>query len=466
MRLLFFGLVSLWSMVTHAQQPDSIPALPQTITMPDSLVAQQLLQVDSVQRATSQKLDSLHTTYDSVQHSLTQAIGKLNHQKDSLTQLGLPTEGIDQRLDSVTLAANQKLTTLKTEAAAVKDKAVAKLETIAIHPEVDKVVKDYASKLQMADITLPAADFAMPGMDWPAMQSIPGLDLPELNLPGNTIALDKIGGEVALPQLNTELPTDLPTNVELPTQEQVAEQLEQRAKDAADLGNLPEAPTMPTEEQTKEQVMTQARKAAVDHFAGKQEQLKAAMDKMSKYKQKYSSVQSIKDLPKRPPNPMKEKKFVERLVPGVALQVFRQNDWKLDVAPYVGYRFTGRLTVGMGWNERITFTSDELMRKKLRVYGPRFYSEYMAFKGFSGRVEVETMNAFVRESIQTPDAGKREWVPAVLAGLKKDYRITKSLRGTALLLYNFYNPDFKSPYGDRLNVRFGFEYRIKVKRKS
>ena len=48
----------------------------------------------------------------------------------------------------------------------------------------------------------------------------------------------------------------------------------------------------------KEKAVAMAKEKAVDHFDGKPEQLKAAMDKISKYKQKYSSVPSIKDLPK------------------------------------------------------------------------------------------------------------------------------------------------------------------------
>lgn len=53
-------------------------------------------------------------------------------------------------------------------------------------------------------------------------------------------------------------------------------------------------------DKAREKVVGVARKVATDHFAGKQEQLKAAMEKVAKYKQKYSSVSSIKDLPKRP----------------------------------------------------------------------------------------------------------------------------------------------------------------------
>lgn len=129
----------------------------------------------------------------------------------------------------------------------------------------------------------------------------------------------------------------------------------------------------------------------------------------------------------------------------------------LDVAPYVGYRFTQRLTVGAGWNQRLSFNSVKTSTQT-NVYGPRLYGAYKVVKGIAVRLELETMKAFVPETITNTDVGQREWVPAILAGMKQEYKIYKNLKGTAFVLYNFYNPDYKSPYGDRLNMRFGFEY--------
>ena len=108
----------------------------------------------------------------------------------------------------------------------------------------------------------------------------------------------------------------------------------------------------------KEAAKAIVKQAAVDLFVGKQEHLKAAMDKISKDKQKYSSPSSIKNLPKRPPNPMRGKPFVERLVPGLYLQYQQKNFYLLDVNPYVGYKLSGRLTFGLGWNHRYSYDRD------------------------------------------------------------------------------------------------------------
>ncbi|NJM27010.1 MAG: hypothetical protein HC859_17595, partial [Bacteroidia bacterium] len=139
---------------------------------------------------------------------------------------------------------------------------------------------------------------------------------------------------------------------------QVPELIENKVGEMADVKGLqdqasqiPINPAM-SEEEAKAQIKEQVKKVAVDHFAGHEDKLKEAMDKIAKYKQKYSEVQSLKDLPKRVPNAMKGKPLRERLVPGVTLQFQRKNDYLLDVSPSIGYRFSGRITGGLGWNQR------------------------------------------------------------------------------------------------------------------
>lgn len=146
------------------------------------------------------------------------------------------------------------------------------------------------------------------------------------------------------------------------------------------------------------------------------------------------------------------------------LQPFKNNNWLIDVNPYVGYRFTTRLSAGIGWNQRLIFGRQEF--ENLKVYGPRVYGEFSFSKGFAGRLEVEAMNSFISTIWKDPKIGQREWVWSTMTGLKKEYRVTKNLKGTVLVLYNIFDPKHKSPYNDRLNTRIGFEYRIKKKQKE
>ncbi len=190
------------------------------------------------------------------------------------------------------------------------------------------------------------------------------------------------------------------------------------------------------------------------------------MDKIAKYKQKYSSVSSIKDLPKRPPNAMKGKPFIERIVPGLYLQYQQKGYYLLDINPYAGYKLGGRITAGLGWNYRVVLNKNyHPGSRRAVIFGPRSYGDFKLGKGFIAHLEVETMNSFVPSVLTgNPDAGQREWVWSCMTGIKKEYRIYKNLKGTALIQYNLFNKLYKAPYVDRLNSRIGFEYVLKKKK--
>jgi len=198
--------------------------------------------------------------------------------------------------------------------------------------------------------------------------------------------------------------------------------------------------------------------------------LQQAMQKVCKNKIKYSSLNSLSDTLKKRPNEMHDKPLIERLVPGVAIQIQkRENDLLVDFNAYVGYRFTGRFTAGLGWNQRVPYnTNRNEFNARVRVYGPRMYAEYKVFKGISPRLEVEVMNTIVPPWVSNLllDLRRREWVWSYFAGLKKDYQFVKTVKGTAMIMFNLYNPEHRSPYADVLNVRFGFEFPMKKKKRS
>lgn len=217
-------------------------------------------------------------------------------------------------------------------------------------------------------------------------------------------------------------------------------------------------------QEAKEMVLEKA----VDHFEGKAAVLEEAMQKVAKYKQKYSHVNSLSEIPKRPPNPLKGKPFIERLVPAITFQIFKGDNLLLDVNPAVAYRFNGRFNSGIGWNQRLSYNLDKDRFNSFRtLYGPRVFSEYLAWKGFSVRAELELMRTDVPipiRHIYGNDAGTRQWVFTPFAGIKKKYRIMKGVNGTAFIMTNLYNPQRKSPYPDVINSRFGFEFKLKRKR--
>lgn len=446
-----------------AQPADTILQVLQPI---DSLYATQLQTLDSLQRQTELQYQAIKSEYDSIHNEYANITNDLQSRIDSLNNIGQPFEELTSKLDSINSVKEEKLFEVKQKAESIKQKAKEKINGLNLPKEISGEVSKYTAALDQLDISLPATEFKIPAFN---LKEIPNLSLHSVNNP-----LSGELGNLKIQEVNTNLDevTDKISAIhqelpETPTMEDVATKAEEKATELASekMGNIAGAPELPaSEEQAKEMLVTEAKKQAIDHFAGKQDKLQAAMDQMSKYKQRYSNVQSIKDLPKKLPNEMHGKPLRERLVPGLSIQIQKRNDWWFDFNPYLGYRFSGRITAGLGWNHRIAFNFDKgAFNPDMYIHGPRSYGEFRIKKGFFGRLEVEAMNTPIRIP-PSQEFATEEWVWSAMAGLKKEYRISKSLRGNAQVLYNLFNPHYKSPYTDRLNMRIGIEYKIQKKK--
>lgn len=468
--------------------------------LPDSIAA--VKQIDSICSNLNTQVDSIQTAYNKAVTTIDSETSKVNKKIDSLQTFNLPTRKYAKKLESLDQLRQRTKTQFAQKLDALKSKTTDKLTSLDLPPEYKEPLNELTNKIN--ELNLNSGKI--------------GLD--ELNIPGYSLPSEAISslaeksnlaniGEINLPNMETgdvvtqvqnEIKTVVPDNVgEVPNQAQAYQQDIENVTDGnlADVQKLPETleseaskmegigelqkPSGVIDEHkarldkladpndAKEVAIEMAKEAAVDHFAGKQEQLKAAMEKISKYKQKYSSVSSIKNLPKRPPNAMKGKPFIERLAPGLYLQYQQKRFYLIDVNPYLGYRISGRLTSGLGWNHRYALDDqDRKLNSKARIFGPRAYVDFKLGRGFIAHIEEEAMNTFVPSTLLgNVDSGDREWVWSFMTGLKKEYKIYKNLKGTALIQYNWFNRYYKAPYVDRLNSRIGFEYSInKAKGKS
>ncbi len=221
-------------------------------------------------------------------------------------------------------------------------------------------------------------------------------------------------------------------------------------------------------EVVKELALNKAKEMAVNHFAGHDEQLKLAMGELSKLKAKQKDAEVIIDLFKKPENAMKGKPFRERLLPGFNLQVQSSANLWLDFNPFIGYRWSSRWTTGIGWNERLSMNvKNQKFIPREHAYGPRSYIEFKVRENFHAKAEVEYMNALVTSPylVNQAEPNGRASVWSYFAGVKKSFVLSKALKGNVQILYNMYNPQKRSPYMSRLNIRMGFEFPLK-KRKA
>ncbi len=210
----------------------------------------------------------------------------------------------------------------------------------------------------------------------------------------------------------------------------------------------------------------QAQKEVVNHFAGREKILAGALSKLDNAKVKYPNKTAITELTKGVYNEMNGKPFIERIVPGIVMQVQTKKDVLIDLNPLVGYRISHKWTAGIGWVERIDFSKYNAVNSTGRIYGPRMFTDIKWKKGVSLRGEVERVNTYVPSTVGSTQQvdGSRQWVYGFFGGLKKEYKISKHVKGNLQILYNINDYLLKSsPYQSKLNLRFGFEFPLKKK---
>ncbi|WP_276373027.1 hypothetical protein [Chryseolinea sp. H1M3-3] len=218
-------------------------------------------------------------------------------------------------------------------------------------------------------------------------------------------------------------------------------------------------------EVAKEEALNKAKQEAINHFAGHEEELKAAMQQLSKLKAKMPDTEGVVDLFAKRQNPLKDKPFIERVVPGLALQFQKQGSVWLDLNPTLAYKISGRFVAGLGWNERLAYDFDKASwDAKNHIYGLRSFIHFKAKENFWLKGEMEVMRSPLRATpLRGSDIVGRGLVASYFAGIKKDFQLSKTLKGNVQMIYNLYNPEKKSPYINRFNVRMGLELPLKKK---
>ncbi len=418
----------------------------------------------------------LHRSYDSIVNSANISINDVYYKIDSLQKKGISADGLASKLDSLIALKDKSVRVITLKVEKLKSAVNEGIDELNLPPELREKANELTSMMNKLDITKPnvlqeylnVSVPDLPQMNLPDVNlNNPLPDAPAINVP--SINTGDIGGQVQQYQ-NTlgKLPTDVDGAVRLAEENvknvSAISEVQGELSKVSEVTNMTEK--LKDQEALKKELIQNAQKQVVDHFAGKQEHINKAMQSISKYKQKFSTITSLNDIPKKAPNEMKGKPLIERVVPGIALQLQKKDDDLLvDFNLYFGYRFTKRFTSGGGWNQRVGYNTDKnaLSPEDARIYGPRMFSEYKLGKGFSPRGEVEVMNTFVPPYLNNTksDPGSREWVWGMFIGMKKDYTLYKKIKGTAMVMFRPFDPHRKSPYADVVNARFGLEIPVK-----
>jgi hypothetical protein len=218
-------------------------------------------------------------------------------------------------------------------------------------------------------------------------------------------------------------------------------------------------------DEKKQELEQMAKKEFVDHFAGKEEILNKKLDDIAKIQLKYRNVADARFLPKRPPNEMKGKPFIERLIPALTFQAFTGTDFMMDVSPSIGYRFTGRIRGGVGGYRRLIYLGDEKSLQAMKVNGYRLYNSVRIIKNFHSYIEVEQYQIKDVASFKITNLRETDgWKTKLNIGIYHTYAIGKRFNGHAVLLYDVIKiKDF--PRAANSAIRFGIDYQFKKKKK-
>jgi hypothetical protein len=436
--------------------------------------------IDSIVSDFNTAVDGISRKYQTPMSAFNEDISRANRAIDSLERLKLPTKSLSGKVDSLVNEKQNMQNEFKSNLELLKSKTLGKIDKLEMTPGMETSVAELKTKVGNVSVsninvegslgnivTSPLPDVPTLTNPLGSIDEIDGLsdlsnplkDITQLTNQVNGISEDvgrveNLTDVDKLSEIAEQQASKLDGVQELQKQSAIADQYQ------GQLTNLNDP------KEVKKQAEQLIRKQAINHFAGKEEQLKSAMEKFSKYKRSYTDVPSINDLPKRPPNAMKGKPFIERLVPGLSFQFQNKSAWLVDVNPYAGYRISGRFIPGLGWNQRFAYDKHNSgFISEKRIFGPRVFVDTKLLKGFTAHLEGEFMNTLVPSGTITGElTPKRTWAKSIQIGLKKEYTIYKNLQGTVLLQYNFVNEYFKTPYVDRLNSRMGFEYRLKVKK--
>lgn len=496
--------------LSDAQTTNSLDSVRQSLSieMVDSLKGQLMVQKDSITmmaKLNRHRFDSLSVGSQTLTNKLDSARFQVLSRLDSLKSSSTPDTllikqytQLQTKLDSLkgemTLGT---LTNANGKIESVEQAVNSRLESVS--GQIKEITNGEVNVKQNVDLT------ELPGL--PSV-SIPNLNGPEINNPLSKVTLP----DVAKPELNADQPTITSTaipgmNIKALTEieestkwlsgisgdvKQYKEELAKIKEEGADLEKLSEkvekelagldavkglekelgvnplTKNWNDPEVMKEMAFNKGKEQALNHFAGHEQELMAAMEQFSKIRSQIKNPEGTIDMLKKQNNPMKDKKFVERLVTGLALQLQKPGPFWFDLNPSLGYKLSGKFTLHAGWNYRWAYASDEGWLKSERIYGPRTLVEFTwrQYFSFVGIAEVMSSPLKLFGNPSNPEYTSRDWIWSYMVGTKTSYTITKSIKGNAQVLYNLYDPDHQSPYGDRLNVRMGVEFVFKLKKNA
>lgn len=429
----------------------------------------------------------------------------IKHKMDSLRGFSLPTSQLQNKLDKIQRKQTALLNEVKEKQAALHTKVAKrytdweatvrklKLDSFGIKMPTTALPSLPNGQVPMTNLKVPGAQLNLPqNSKFPGTPPMPALSQQDFSSLKMSKELKKIGGSLSLPN-TTQLKqweSEVPPLRELNNLKAQGASYKNAFKDpdkAIDkaVGSINELSVLKKEftnaDQLKtneavqlaenmndtEKIKVQAGKMAVDHFAGKEQQLNEAMLSMNKYKKKYESLPSLEDAKKSfwLRNGLRGASFRERFRPGFNLGFRTSKDTVVfDLFPTVSYRISGRIEAGVGgiYRVRVLTKPYGIDQHASNTWGGSAFVVVKTFKATFLRLEADA-NSY-RKASATDGIVVQSWRWTYLSGLQVDFSISKNLFGNVQTLYSF-DHKLKDGIPDRLIMRLGVQYILPVKRR-
>jgi hypothetical protein len=187
------------------------------------------------------------------------------------------------------------------------------------------------------------------------------------------------------------------------------------------------------------------------------QQMNEARNQFNQLKDKFPFLDNAAEVPDFKPNPMKTKRFLQRLELGGNTQFQRANNWYPtigDIAVQVAYKFTEKARAGMGLAYKLGMGSLDRMAFSSQGAGIRSFVDYRIKNAFSLNGGME-MNYYAAFSHVEQLKNWNGWQKSTLLGIQYTYKVSPKLKGTLTVLYDFLARQ-QAPFSEPVKIRFGY----------
>lgn len=210
----------------------------------------------------------------------------------------------------------------------------------------------------------------------------------------------------------------------------------------------------------KKKATEEAIKVAKNHFAGHKDKLQAAQDELNKYKDRYSEVRSLKEMPKNPfkRNPLKGKPWQERVIIGSIWQFSKGSVFKIDLGPTLAWRVSDKIEAGASYQWRLAVDKHAPLFLSFheKVHGYSLFLDYKIKNGFFGRGTYTRLKGRPKTNVpMQEEIIPRKWMDSFELGIGKRYTFYKVLKGYSLVQYSF-STGLEKTYDSAIQIKIGF----------